>query len=272
MLYAFLVRFTPASGVDIRKLTGFRLASALLEVIERYAPELSAHLHEGSRWPKGLKPYTVSSAEWVAGQTMEQGLSGHRLAQFRMTLLEDSLLGPVLSAISQFGSEFRPFEQAGAIDHFNMDQTRGRWTGVSDSKSLLANAPDDPSPTILLASPTAFRSTGRRGYVHELIPELFVSSLLGKWEAYGRVPLDGRTCRRLRDDLIIKESHVCVERVAAGRRLVAGLMGRVQFEAPNPSTGKLLQTLLAFAFYSGIGVKTAEGMGQVLPLHHAVAD
>jgi len=264
---AFLVRFQPSPTIDIAELTGFRMAAALLALVHRYDPSLSALLHDGGAWPRGLKPYTVSAAGWAPSGSGPE-INRQRVAEFRITILEGDLLGPVVSALTQCAEAFRPGNRPAPVASLEMDQRRTRWAGWITRGRLWDAAPDCESASLLVASPTAFRATTAAcdSFVTQLEPSLLIGSMLPKWEAYVGIPLDKPVMRRLKSRVRTTaarcEQGMCVIR----RQTFKGFTGVVDLLAPDRETGKVLNALVALAFYTGLGMKTADGMGQTLPL------
>jgi hypothetical protein len=69
------------------------VATVVLELIRRYDTLRSEELHDDRRWPHGTKPYAVSPNGWRQGHSPDES-STAVAAEFRMTILDGSLLGP----------------------------------------------------------------------------------------------------------------------------------------------------------------------------------
>jgi CRISPR-associated endoribonuclease Cas6 len=172
---------------------------------------------------------------------------------------------------------------AWSLDGFLTDTAAHPWSGRTTYLALAKQAEDAPLPEKIVfefASPTAFRSRGNT--VPLPIPALVFGSLTERWNAFGPFRLS---------DLLSQfvEQQVVVHRYEAETRILTfkqgsyqvGFVGRVTFEVlprnrslenANPTLAPALAAeyenlaravgLLAdFAFYSGIGMKTAQGMG-----------
>lgn len=142
-----------------------------------------------------------------------------------------------------------------------------RREGVEDVEALFALAARQQGPHLLqFQTPTAFKSRGE--YVNLPTPRLIVQSLVQKWN--GCFP----------DCPIEDEDGQGVEAIAAGLRCrgfrlqdrtyylkgsaIPGFVGELTLE--NRLSGfhrQLADVLLLFSGYSGVGIKTALGMGGV---------
>jgi CRISPR-associated endoribonuclease Cas6 len=267
VLVALMVQFQADRRTDIGDLSGFRVAAAVLELLHRYDPELSAALHDDRLWPRRMKPYTVSAAAWSKPPLPKAPVGGRR-AQFRLTLLDGGLFGPVISALSQMGHLFRlgPGLRAAPIVGLDFDYARNPWAGLTLPAELWQNAPETPTVRIVIASPASFRSTQRSDHVPRPTGPLIVGSLLPKWNAWTGRPVDAGLRDRLRSGLQVFPEQVRREVARIDDINFVGFTGTLRLEAPDGDTGKLLNALLGLAFYTGLGIKTADGMGQTMLL------
>lgn len=264
MLYSFLVQIDPAADADIGRFSGFRLGSALLDIVRRHDPALSDALHDPRRWPRGMKPYTVSAAERIS----VRGPLQRSAWRFRVTLLQHDLLGPLVSAITQHADAFHVDGWHCPVRSLDMDPRRSRWSDAADVRTLLERAPTESLAHFFVASPAAFRST-RRGYVSTAEPALIVASLLQRWDAYAGHPINATVGERLRRCVRLEASDTRAGSVEFKGERLRGFTGLVSLLAPDAATGGLLHALVEFGFYSGIGIKAPEGMGQLLPIRGA---
>lgn len=125
--------------------------------------------------------------------------------------------------------------------------------------------PESRTLTIAFLSPTSFRvGDSNMPLPH---PHLVFSSLLRKWEAWGLPGLgvEAGSFAGVRLGRFTLESKVFKGIKGA---LHFGFVGKTQFDGSNladPSTLRAFTSLSALAFYSGIGIKTTQGMGQAIP-------
>lgn len=134
---------------------------------------------------------------------------------------------------------------------------------VSDVEELLAQ-PLPGTVTMALRTPAAFKSSG----AYQLLPtqRLLVQSLISKWNGcLGDVcPIedDGEGMEALAAGLVYRGLQLNSESYPIKQTAIPGTVGCIQME--NRLTGfhrQLLDALLRFGTYSGIGIKTTLGMG-----------
>lgn len=118
--------------------------------------------------------------------------------------------------------------------------------------------------TLYLKTATAFKSKG----AYQLLPtqRLLVQSLISKWNGcLGDVcPIedDGEGLDALAEGLVYHAIHLDSARFPIKQTLVPGATGKLQ--AQNRLDGfhkQLMDALLTFGTFSGVGIKTALGMG-----------
>ena len=113
-------------------------------------------------------------------------------------------------------------------------------------------------------TPTAFKSKGE--YV--VFPEVrqIVRRLVAKWNTvFPDNALDAETvCPALESGLKIRDYNLSTYRFEMKKNKIPGFCGRIILTSSLSSeTDALWRTLLGFACFSGIGIKTALGMGGV---------
>jgi len=136
----------------------------------------------------------------------------------------------------------------------------------------MSQAKADPEITLEFVSPTPF-SFGQKPWGKMVVPlpepRLVFGSLLKVWSALAPSPL------RM-DEAALKsyiEKNVVIKRIDGLRTAMlrfpdapqVGFVGRVTFRlmTDEDAARARLNTLADFAFYAGVGMKTAMGMGMV---------
>lgn len=132
------------------------------------------------------------------------------------------------------------------------------WSGRKTYRELLEDTSGTTKIAIQLASPTAFK----RGDLHYPLPEpgLLLHNLVRRWDLFSPMPFPVKI-----DPGKVSFSYMRIQTQPYPLRkggTVLGCIGKLTFlidakEKEAASYG----TLLRFAFFSGIGVKTAQGMG-----------
>ncbi len=260
--HSFWIRCTCPESVRREDLTGYRIASAVLGLVRRYDARLSARLHASTPWPRGIKPYTISPATLTAND---------REVRFRMTLLRGDLFAPIESALRQLGREFCVQGCAMPVVGLELHPASNRWVASEDIDAIIDAAPCGGSARVLFATPTTFHDTVTNEQVCAPDASLVVGSLLPRWAGYGSERISGATLERLRAG--VRVGNVAVfpaSAVVKGQRL-DGFLGELELIAPDAASAMALHALLGLAFYSGIGMKTAVGMGQALRLERSEA-
>lgn len=122
--------------------------------------------------------------------------------------------------------------------------------------------PEFPRTTLQLLSPIAFKQNGRYTILPE--PRLIVQSLIGKWNStFPDFPLDDPDAEKmLMDGLRVGDISIRSTRYPLKGTRIPGITGSVTLDAAlSPPIMEIWKLLAHFAAYSGIGIKTALGMG-----------
>ena len=125
--------------------------------------------------------------------------------------------------------------------------------------------PERKTLTIAFLSPTSFRvGDSNMPLPH---PQLVFSSLLRKWEAWD-LPNLGVEAGTFSGVLLGRFTLESKAFKGIKGALHFGFVGKAQFDGSSlaaPATLKAFTSLSAVSFYSGIGIKTTQGMGQAVP-------
>jgi CRISPR-associated endoribonuclease Cas6 len=131
-------------------------------------------------------------------------------------------------------------------------------------EQLIADAPPFEAG-LRFVSPTGFKRNNRQFFLP--LPELVFGGLLRKWRLF----VDTNAWAELEAVLPQVEIHnYRIESHAVklkNDRILRGFCGETEYSFPNlPDDARTtLSALAAFAFFVGVGYKTAQGMGEVLP-------
>ena len=96
-------------------------------------------------------------------------------------------------------------------------------------------------------------------------PELVFSSLLKRWNAFSELKIPEEHAAYF-PSIKVSSYDLRTQLVHFSRYKIIGFKGEVEYELPgNASEGfrREVNALADFASYSGVGAKTAMGMGQV---------
>ena len=119
----------------------------------------------------------------------------------------------------------------------------------------------------MFTSPTAFKKTGG-GYLSQPDAEYIFMSLFNRWNAFAPHQLPDELKITIQKHLHIVDTKIFHHTIkfARGRKgIVTGFCGKVFVKINEPSTRLrcIIHALANFSMFSGVGVKTTAGMGQV---------
>lgn len=156
-----------------------------------------------------------------------------------------------------------------AVQGVVCDPAADPWSGRAAyaelaAATVAAGAAPPRQVTLRFASPTAFKSGGVT--VPVPLPGLVFGSLVERWNAFSPISLSPEM-RRYGEEMVAI-SRYRLESRAVGQKnqgLRIGGVGDVTYAALNQDRYwvGLLHLLADYAVYSGVGVQTATGMGQV---------
>lgn len=240
--------------------------AAVLARLARVYPELAAAVHDGD----GPKPLTCSGLLREQGNNRQQVVVAGERVSVRVTGLQED----VSKALAACLVADRP--QSWQLDYCNFrvddvvcDSAVDPWTGTvllgALARRYLVHE-GDLSPTVRLefASPTAFKSAGMT--VPVPMPGLVFGSLVERWNTFSPVPLSPDMRRFGEEVMAISQYNLrSVPVTQKNQALRIGGLGEVTYRAMSSDRYWLgvMHMLADFAQFSGVGVQTATGMGQV---------
>jgi len=197
------------------------------------APTLTEQLHQQNQLP-----FTLS-------------LSSGSHPKLQISLLQKEILAPLLLGLSKdLGAEIQLAKIACHIGHsINIVQT-------NQFKQLAQTAPQEVIELRFL-SPTSFKQ-GQDVQPFPL-PEMVFSSLHRRWNTFApnKLQLPKVDWQSL---VAMYELKTKTFRMEGGAEI--GAVGWVRYRFPDPEQARIATILAHFAFFSGVGRKTAMGMGQ----------
>jgi CRISPR-associated endoribonuclease Cas6 len=271
-LYSLVLALTPAGEATIGATMGHQAHAAFLRTIQEADPMLAAELHDPD---EPVRSFTVSPLQGVPhphnGQVQ---LSPGRDCWLRFTLLQPGIFERFMARFLQSGD--RPAIRLGQAELLIREilVTPGAhpWSGYTTCAELLERARPEPEITLDFASPTAFgfgqMAWGKKSFVLP-DPEPVFSSLARSWNGLAppplqidRVELQGY----INEHVVVKRLHgLETQMLRFSRSPQIGFVGCVTFGlmSKDDAARRLLNALADFAFYAGVGMKTAMGMGMV---------
>jgi len=177
---------------------------------------------------------------------------------FRVSLLHGDLIHPLLSGLEQW--ENQPLELAGypfAIRSIDSIPGTHPQVGSSDYSLLAKNHKISGDITLDFLSPTSFK---QKQNIQTLpLPELVFDSLWRRWNVYAPAELQFPAVE-WQGLISAYELKTHALKMEGGAEI--GATGWVRYRFPDPEQARLATILAHFAFFSGVGRKTAMGMGQ----------
>ncbi len=240
-----------------------------LESLEHINPELSRIVHDEN----GLKPFTVSNPLPLQSRELTE-IKRDTLYMLHLTTLHADLTQLTLHALIPrwLDEGVRLHAQPFTVEQIVSDEAIDEWAGTATYADLFhkyASAARHLARrlTFQFVAPTAFNKTGAQS-VPLPMPELVFGSLIDRWLRFSTVALHPDLKQFVIENAAISYHRIQSRRVSfdrAARGNVIGFTGEVTFQITSGDSFWLgqLHMLAAFARYSGVGVRTTMGLGQV---------
>ena len=308
-MYAFLLKLRPLQPGTLMPFVGEMVHAAFLNWLRATAPDVATWLHEGQKrrlftcsnlhYSPSMQPQLRAERE-----NIHLPLDPEKTYTVRITLLLGELFPLFHRALMEFHTRSNaaapPFMQLSKqlflLEEVTLatDDTSG-WTDFATLADLVERAKQarfghNPALTLEFASLTTFsRGSAKVGYggYHALfpLPEMVFQNLLKRWEDIAPPELAG-VVQRERLEQYLQENGVIVidynlkaHHIHFTTHLLRGFLGTCTYQLRGsdekttpeaPLTVRQQIYLLAqLAFYSGIGYKTAMGLGQARLLKKA---
>jgi CRISPR-associated endoribonuclease Cas6 len=238
-----------------------------LASLRRLNPELSASVHDTDH----MKPFTASTLLGAEYRHDGLWLSPSHPVQLRFTTLHPQLSMLMLNGLvpEWRANDVILHDQPLEIVAVETDPQVNRWTGKASFEGLLESASRERKILrMIFGSPTAFKST----YGHFIPlpqPELVFGSLLDRWNMFSPILLPTTLSSIFHDAVAIQSVEITSQEVVFGGgkwgNRITGFTGHAVYiiQTSDREVRRAVNALAAFAHYSGIGIKTTSGLGQV---------
>lgn len=308
-MYAFILKLRPLQPGTLMPFVGEMVHAAFLNWLRATAPDVATWLHEGQKrrlftcsnlhYSASMQPPLRAERE-----NIHLSLDPEKTYTVRITLLLGELFPLFHRALMEFHTRGNaaapPFMQLSKqlflLEEVTLatNDTSG-WTDFATLADLVERAKQErfgrnPALTLEFASLTTFsRGSAKVGYggYHALfpLPEMVFQNLLKRWEDIAPPELAG-VVQRERVEQYLQEDGVIVidyalkaHHVHFTTHLLRGFLGtctyqlrgsdeKMTLDAPL-SVRQQIHLLAQLAFYSGVGYKTAMGLGQARLLKKA---
>lgn len=270
MLISVILKLRTAHAVQLPPALGRANYAQTLKHIQSHDPALSAAIHDGD----GPKPLTCSSL--LDARPTPEGLAVTPAGTYSVRITGLSVAVSQLLAAELVQSppphwtlDGHIFQVEAAVCDPRADAWSGSTTYAELAGQYLGAARRVPRRVALrFAAPTSFKSGGM--HVPLPLPGLVFGSLVERWNHFSPIALSP-DMRRFGEEMVaisryrLESRAVEQKRAGAARALRMGAIGEATYVAlgGDPYWAGVMQMLGDFALYSGVGVQTATGMGQV---------
>ncbi len=222
----------------------------VLDRISKADTAMGKILHDGGIMP----PFSISPVMGARKRIVE-----NESYWVRICILNDELENAFLETLEK-GIWNEPIQLENHIfmaeDVVLGKQEGNHWSG-RDSYEELLNKGNSQKISLVIASPMSFK----RGDLHYPLPEasLIFGNLSRRWNLFSdhKLPENPDCTNVSYSYLNIKTEPFSLRKGGT----ILGVIGKLTLIFKNINNMKWYHALLRFAFYSGIGVKTTQGMG-----------
>lgn len=290
-LFSLLLRLQVLEGGELAVNTGPHVQAAFLDIVRQSDPALSAWLHT----PNQRRPYTLSlldgfyhrsPAEYINDATAQQRALTVKPGQIywlRVTLLDATIFHAFVSQlllkaqalVVRLGSvPFVISRIIGASEH--SQDAAATWAAYSSFQELYTQDAARRYYTFEFTTPTVF-SRGQRAWGKQFMlfptPGMLFDNLARQWDCFApaslRIANAGLTGKDVElwcdEQMVVSQYALSTTALHANRFGQVGFRGQISYDVkgnPLDPVAKWLTSLARFAFFSGVGYKTAMGMGQ----------
>lgn len=237
----YQIELTPSCGCKLDIGWAYRLYAALLEQL---SPEQAQQIHEAPVAPLG-QHLRFEAGRWI----WEIGLLGEQGEQFLRPVLEQTDVYSLKDGAIKLRAKILQQETIDSLENL---------LEISPAKGC--------QHELYFRTPTAFKSQGE--YLSLPSAKLLLQSLVKKWN--GNFPecqiedTDGEGLVVMSHRLHFQVFSLKSQRFWLKGKAVTGFTGKIVLEDRNQGFhSELVNALLYFSQFSGIGIKTALGMGGV---------
>jgi CRISPR-associated endoribonuclease Cas6 len=254
-LYSVVVELGSSKTGNPPATLGRAIYAQVLQWFHLGDPQIAETIHQSS-----APPITLSGL--LGYRRPSKNYAGDRF-YFRIGLLNDQLIQPLLKGIEQWGQKplllgKYPF----SICQFYFLSGTHTLARSCNYFSLAQQAATTQMIQLNFLSPTSFKQD--RHIQPFPLPDLVFGSLLRRWNAFAPQELHFSPVE-WQGVISAFELKTHALKLEGGAEI--GSQGWVRYRFSDPEQAKIASILAQFAFYAGVGRKTTMGMGQV-KVHH----
>lgn len=253
-LHTLVIHLGAADSGTLSSSCGRAIHAQVLDWVQSANPEISEVIHKSQESPLSLSG--------LVGKRRKPEIRAGDEFYFRIGLLNGSLLEILLQGLEQWGDQ--PFSLAKfpfVFRSVNMLPGTDPWVGSSDY-ALLAKTPtirDDVRLRFL--SPTSFKLNAGQGIQPFPLPEAVFGSLYRRWNTFA--PEEFKF-PKIQWGGLVSDYDLKTQKLRMENSVEIGAVGWARYRFSDPEQARIATILAHFAFFAGVGRKTAMGMGQVV--------
>ncbi len=266
MLISIVLTLVSETQATVPTFLGRANYVAMMERLSRVDDALVQRVHAGN----GPKPLTCSPLLGVQGTAGSVSLHAGQSMFVRMTGLDPGVSTSLTAVLLDDPPDvWRLNGHHFVVQESICDPARHSWSGQTSYEALAAKQLTqadqlDRQVTLEFTSPTAFQS--KEMTMPLPLPGLVFGSLVEHWNAFSPVILSPEMRHYGEEMMAISRYRLESRAVEQKNQAVRiGAVGQMTYRALGADRYWLgvINLLADFAFYSGVGVQTTTGMGQV---------
>lgn len=259
-LYALVLRLRPVCGQTAPNPQGHGAQALFLDLVRQIDPSLAAQLHADAP----AKPFTVALLPPQPAYRREG------LVELRASFTRSDLFPVVTRALLQQtgAATLRIGTVAMELADVLGTPDSHPWAGFSSFHELIERAQPAPLLALEFVTPTAIgqgtRADGKTRLALLPTTDAVFKSIAQRWNELAPADLhvDINTVLAAASDTLISRYRLESCTISLGKGPQKGFVGMCAYEPPPaPEQACLLALLADAAFFLGVGVKTARGMG-----------
>ncbi|XGV96561.1 MAG: CRISPR system precrRNA processing endoribonuclease RAMP protein Cas6 [Leptolyngbya sp. BL-A-14] len=250
-LQTLVIHLGAANSRNLFSTCGRAIHAQVMEWFHLSQPELAQAIHNSQVSP-------ISLSGLVSKHLGRPILEGEEF-YFRIGLLQGDLLAPLLQGLELWGSTVVLAEFPFVIKNINLLAGTDPLIRSSDYAQL-AQVPSH-SKTLMLRflTPTNFKFNQGQHTQPIPLPDAVFGSLQRRWDSFAP---PGLRFSKIQWNGVIYDFEIKSQHLRLGNIDELGAVGWVKYHFPDPEQARIANILAHFAFFSGVGRKTAMGMGQ----------
>lgn len=285
MLTAAVIHLQALQGATLKSATGRGVHGFWFRHWKQVDPDTADGLHAERQTPpytlsplmglprptaKGITPIPLGAEAWFRVTTLTEPLSESLLGKW-IPGLSPGMEIEVPPAVHKNGGEVPGIRWR--VSGVSLTSEEHPWAGQTSYSKMtrqhLMNSRPPAHWRLRFATPTTFH--GSPGHLPFPLPASLIGSWLRRWQAYAPLAMPDEFADLLRAHLVVSAYQLKTIPVREGKRLTVGCVGSMSIRALklHPAMRAALDLLAHYAFYTGSGHRTTQGMG-VTGLKHIV--